>query len=68
MDTFAPKLEILPPAQRELLMATKLKVMVYFQGGDLARLSKEDRATLTCAAREVKSLPQVSVESGLGPG
>lgn len=42
-----------------------LKAMVYFQGGDLVRLSMADRTTLLQAAQQVKHLPQVTVEPDL---
>ena len=42
-----------------------LKALVYFEDGDLARLSKEDRAVLIEAARRLKSLPTVKVTPGL---
>ena len=42
-----------------------LKAMVYFEGGDMRRLSSEDRAVLKAAAAGVKTLPIVRVESDL---
>jgi hypothetical protein len=47
--------------------AESLKAMVYFEGGDLARLSAADRLVLTEAARKVKMLPAVVIEPGLMP-
>jgi hypothetical protein len=47
--------------------AEALKAVVYFEDGDMARLSKEDRAVLVEAARRVKSLPTVKVTPGLAP-
>jgi hypothetical protein len=44
-----------------------LKALVYFEGGDMARLSAEDRAVLTRAAARVKSLPAVTIASELAP-
>lgn len=45
-----------------------LKVLVYFEGGDMARLSVEDRVTLTQAVARVKSLPAVTIFPGLVRG
>ena len=42
-----------------------LKALVYFEGGDLRRLSPEDRAVLKAAAAAVKSLPVVELKSRL---
>ncbi len=42
-----------------------LKALVYFEGGDMARLSVEDRVTLTQAVARVKSLPAVTIFPGL---
>jgi hypothetical protein len=42
-----------------------LKALVYFEGGDMARLSAEDRKLLVDAARQVKSLPAVVISPGL---
>lgn len=42
-----------------------LKALVYFEGGDMARLSVEDRVTLTHAVARVKSLPAVTILPGL---
>jgi len=47
--------------------AESLKAMVYFQGGDWARLSAADRAILSEAARQVRLLPPVTVEPDLTP-
>ncbi len=47
--------------------AESLKAMVYFEGGDMARLSSADRLVLTLAARSVRSLPAVRIESDLLP-
>lgn len=47
--------------------AESLKAMVYFQGGDMARLSAADRLVLTEAARNVKVLPAVTIEPDLMP-
>jgi hypothetical protein len=47
--------------------AESLKAMVYFEGGDLARLSAADRLVLTEAARNVKMLPAVVIEPDLMP-
>jgi hypothetical protein len=44
-----------------------LKALVYFEGGDMARLSAEDRVVLIQAAGRVKSLPAVVISSGLAP-
>ncbi len=44
-----------------------LKALVYFEGGDMARLSAEDRKVLVHAARQVKSLPAVTISPGLAP-
>lgn len=45
--------------------AESLKALVYFEGGDLRRLSREDREILKAAAAGVKRLPVVSVKAGL---
>jgi len=45
-----------------------LKALVYFEGGDMARLSAEDRAVLTRAAARVRALPAVTISAGLAPG
>ncbi len=47
--------------------AEALKALVYFEDGDMARLSKEDRAVLIEAAGRLKSLPTVKVTPGLAP-
>ena len=44
-----------------------LKALVYFEGGDMARLSAEDRAVLIKAAGQVKSLPTVVISLNLAP-
>lgn len=44
-----------------------LKALVYFEDGDMARLSQEDRALLIEAAGRLKSLPTVKVAPGLAP-
>lgn len=44
-----------------------LKAMVYFEGGDMPRLSSADRAVLVEAARGVKVLPSVNFEPDLAP-
>ena len=45
-----------------------LKALVYFEGGDMRRLSPEDRAVLKAAAAAVKSLPVVELKSRLTLG
>jgi len=40
-----------------------LKALTYFQGGDLGRLSRRDRKTLTDAAGAVDALPEVALRS-----
>lgn len=45
-----------------------LKALVYFEGGDLRRLSPEDRAVLKAAAAAVKSLPVVELKPRLTLG
>jgi hypothetical protein len=40
-----------------------LKALTYFEGGDLARLSRRDRKTLTDAAAAVDALPKVVLRS-----
>jgi Nucleotidyl transferase AbiEii toxin, Type IV TA system len=47
--------------------AESLKALVYFEGGDMARLSVEDRAVLIKAAGCVKSLPAVTISPSLAP-
>ncbi len=42
-----------------------LKALVYFEGGDLARLPTEDRAVLTQAVARVRALPTVTITPGL---
>ena len=44
-----------------------LKALVYFEGGDMGRLSVKDRAVLIQAAGRVRSLPAVIISSGLVP-
>ncbi len=44
-----------------------LKALVYFEGGDMPRLSAADRNVLIEAAREVKSLPRVKLKPNLAP-
>lgn len=48
--------------------AESLKALVYFEGGDLKRLSADDRAILTAAASRVKDLPRVVLQPELLPG
>ncbi len=45
-----------------------LKALVYFEGGDMRRLSPEDRAVLKAAAAAVKSLPVVELKPRLTLG
>jgi hypothetical protein len=40
-----------------------LKALTYFQGGDLAELSQEDRETLVEAVQRVRELPEVTLIS-----
>jgi predicted nucleotidyltransferase component of viral defense system len=40
-----------------------LKALTYFQGGDLAELSQEDRETLVEAVQRVRELPEVTLVS-----
>lgn len=47
--------------------AESLKAMVYFEGGDMARLSAEDRRVLMEAARNVRTLPAVVITPDLVP-
>lgn len=47
--------------------SVSLKAMVYFEGGDLARLSAADRLVLAEAARSVRALPAVVIEPDLLP-
>jgi hypothetical protein len=47
--------------------AESLKAMVYFEGGDMARLSAADRLVLTEAARNVRTLPAVVIKPDLMP-
>jgi len=42
-----------------------LKALVYFEGGDMKRLSQTDRSTLIEAARSVRTLPAVVIKSEL---
>ncbi len=42
-----------------------LKALIYFEGGDLRRLSVPDRQVLVAAARGVRILPEVRVEPDL---
>jgi len=42
-----------------------LKALVYFEGGDMTRLSTADRRSLIGAARGVRSLPRISWEPDL---
>ena len=44
-----------------------LKALVYFEGGDMKRLSASDRATLVETARSVKTLPSVVLKPELAP-
>jgi len=44
-----------------------LKALVYFEGGDMHRLSPADRAELTQACRQVRLLPEVTLREGLVP-
>lgn len=44
-----------------------LKALVYFEGGDMPRLSAVDRKVLIEAAGAVKSLPRVKLEPDLAP-
>ena len=47
-----------------------LKALVYFEGGDLATLTRETKETLIAASRRVRSLPDVNLvskELSLGP-
>lgn len=46
-----------------------LKAMVYFQGGDLDRLSADDRRTLVTAVAAVRELPRITIlDRHLGVG
>lgn len=47
--------------------AESLKALVYFEGGDLARLTAEDRMVLIDAARGVERLPVVRLKPDLFP-
>lgn len=38
-----------------------LKALTYFEGGDLSRLSTQDRSELIAAASRIKNLPQITV-------
>jgi hypothetical protein len=40
-----------------------LKALIYFQGGDLASLSEEDRQCLLGAVSAVRDLPDVTISS-----
>jgi hypothetical protein len=40
-----------------------LKALVYFEGGDLHRLTQEERALLIAAASSVRALPSVDIRS-----
>lgn len=42
-----------------------LKALVYFEGGDMHRLSPADRAVLVQASRQVRLLPEVTLREGL---
>lgn len=58
---------------REFQPAAALKALVYFEGGDLAALSRADRNTLISAASAVGALPVVKLRSRslaipIGPG
>ncbi len=44
-----------------------LKALVYFEGGDMARLSAADRKVLIEAAAAVKALPRIKLEPDLAP-
>jgi hypothetical protein len=47
--------------------AEALKALTHFQGGDLQRLSIEEKQSLIQAASAVRQLPAVTLQSGLGP-
>ena len=58
---FNTRLELLPPAQRELWTQpiTALKALTYFADGELADLPGQVRQTLTDLAQGIRELPPI---------
>ena len=49
------------PVSKDRLYSESLKALVYFEGGDLHRLTHEERAFLIEAASSVRALPTVDI-------
>ena len=62
MGAFKPRIEILPLAQQRLWPALRSAAgLVYFKGGDLGTLTRDEKSCLIDAASAVRDLPRVEV-------